>query len=240
MNRTTIVLLCVGALVIIGIVGLSLAPSDEVRRVGAAASALAPLATFATVLTAVVGWTAAARAAGDEARRTEREKRDVQNAAHRSQLRARLLRCWGIIDEAVGIKPYQPDVVEHFISEAERVYWDPPTFGAFSFREQELIRTLLDQMRVDNAIASETLADIKASSSEGKVPRREAFGVICESFTSALSALVRVFQLVFNDSATADLIFRRYNQTRERVDAGYAREHVAFTKEDVVGSLGEV
>lgn len=239
MNATTIILFSVGALVIVGLVGLSLAPSDVVRRVGAAAAALAPLATFVTVLTAVVGWTSAARAAGDEARRTEREKRDFQNAAHRSQLRARLLRCWGIIDEAVGVKPYQPDVIERLISEAEGAYWDPPTFGAFSFQEQELIRTTLDQMRVDNVIAIKMLSGISALSSEGKTPRREAFAAICESFTSSLSALVRLFQLVFDDTATADAILRRYNQTRQRVDAWYEREHLPLTKEDVVGGSDE-
>ena len=63
-------------------------------------------------MAAALGWIVSARLAGEEARKTEAAKRRIADAAHRDFVRARLDRVWAIVEEAVGVKPYQPDVVE--------------------------------------------------------------------------------------------------------------------------------
>jgi hypothetical protein len=155
---------------------------------------------------------------GDEARRTEREKRDVANAAHRDLVRARINRVWGIIDEAVGVKPYQPAVVELFIAETETLYWRTETFQAFSPAEHDLIRRALDRARLDNALTMSAITEDALRQS-----RKSQTDVIREYFQASLAALEIVFRDVFGDDALAEQIARRYREGAEWVALIYSR-----------------
>jgi hypothetical protein len=192
---------------------------DVLKHVSDVAAALGPVLTFLTVVAAAAGWIVTARLSGEEARRTEREKRDVANAAHRDLVRARLDRVWGIIDEAVGVKPYQPDVVELFIIETENLYWKTETFQAFSSAEHDLIRKALDRARLDNALTMRAITE-DALRQSGK----SQTDVIREYFQGSLAALETVFRDVFNDAELADEVARRHQQGAEWVALMYSRQ----------------
>jgi hypothetical protein len=188
-----------------------MAPPDFVSHLARVGNAVGPFAVFLTVLTAAIGWIVGARAAGEETRKTEREKRASSREAHRGLLRARLLRVWGIIDEAVGVKPYQPDIVERFIAEAEEIYWRVDTFASFSESEQQEIRGLLDTARLDNMISRKM---IDAREKDGADFRE----IVWDCFLSPLDSLSRVFADVFHDDNTAARIRLRYEETAELVE----------------------
>jgi hypothetical protein len=116
---------------------LSFASPAVLKHLTHVANTLSPFAPFFMVLAAGIGWFVAARLNGAEARRTEREKRDVANKAFRGHVEARLARVWAVIDEAVGVQPYQPTVVEQFISDVEELCWrGETTFDAFARNER--------------------------------------------------------------------------------------------------------
>lgn len=200
--------------------------SDKfLARLSAVTSALAPLGALLAVIVAAIGWSAAARAAGEQSRSTEREKREIAYEAHRGLLRARLLRVWGIVDEAVGfIKPYQPNVIEQFTKDAEDVYWDVNTFAAFTAKEQALVRHALDRVRVDNSITMQMLQD-ETAQAHGSRRSRET---VSEAFLTSLDALENVFREVLRDADFADAIRSRYENTHARVAASYERERDAL------------
>lgn len=197
---------------------LWLAPPNILKHVTDVSAAIAPVLTFLTVVAAALGWIVAARLAGEESRKTENAKRRIADAAHRDLVRARFDRVWGIIDEAVGVKPYQPDVVERFIAETEELYWKTETFQAFSSAEHDLIRKALDHARVDNALTLSAITE-DALKRSGKTRT----DVIREYFQTSLEALEIVFRDVFDDSELAEEIARRHQEGADWVAHMYSR-----------------
>lgn len=197
---------------------LWLEPPDILKHVADVATAVGPVLTFLTVVAAALGWIVSSRLAGEESRKTDDAKRRIADAAHRDLVRARLDRVWGIIDEAVGVKPYQPDVVELFIVETENLYWKTETFQAFSSAEHDLIRKALDRARLDNALIMRAITKDELQQS-GK----SQTDVIREYFQTSLAALEAVFRGVFGDAELADKIAHRHQQGAEWVALMYAR-----------------
>jgi hypothetical protein len=196
-------------------------PPDVLKHVADVASAVAPILTFLTVVAAALGWIVSARLAGEEARKTEEAKRRIADAAHRDLVRARLDRVWGIIDEAVGVKPYQPDAVEDFIAETEHLYWKVETFQAFTDAEHRLIREVLDRARLDNALTMRATTE-DALKKSGK----SETDVIREYFQTSLASLEDVFRNVFRDDELADKIARRHKDGAEWIGLMYQRPNL--------------
>lgn len=211
-----------GGIVLISVVATCALWSESpniLKHVTNVAAALSPIFTFLTVVVAATGWVVSARLSGEEARRTERAKQAVADAAHRDFVRARLERVWGIIDEAVGIKPYQPLVVERFIAETEDLYWKPETFQPFTQPEHNLIRLALDRARLDNALTSNAITDEQLAQTG-----RTRTDVIREYFIESLRTLETLFRDVFNDAALTDTIARSRARSEEWVEL--TRQHM--------------
>ena len=163
--------------------------------------ALAPGLTFFAVLVAAIGWYVTAWRNGVEARRTEREKREIANEAVRDLVRARLKRIWEVIREAVSSdKPYNPDSIDYFLDEIQKNYWKVDTFAAFSRDEHALIRRALDDCQLDNNIATRMVE------SNGWNPG--------ECFLRSLAALGPIFRDVFGDEELGAQIERTHDDVK--------------------------
>lgn len=189
-------------------------PADVLKHVADVAGAIAPALTLLAVIAGVTGWSLSARFAGEESRRTEGEKRSAANQAHRGLVRARLKRVWAIVDEAVGIKPYQPDVVEDFVAQTEELYWRVDTFAAFSEAEHEKIRNVLDRCRLDNNLARRRL---EQNPEDADLVKREYF-------LQSLDDLEVTFRDVFADQELANAIRHRAEWARQIIAVRRERE----------------
>lgn len=223
-NRNIVI---VSLLLLAAIIALSTAPDALVHRLAAATTALAPLGTFAAIAIAVVGWRAAAQAAGEEARRTEREKRETADAAHRGLVRARIWRLWSAIDGFVGVRPYEPALLEHFVGDLETAYWQVDTFRAFSESEHELIRMAFDTIRLDNSVAF----GMAQEAAREKVPGERPRDIIREAFITSLEAIATVFGEVYMERKLADVVTARHDHVRGLVDHARALQRQAATRD---------
>jgi hypothetical protein len=195
---------------------LSLSPA-AVKQIAKAAGALSPLVPLLAALVVVIGSIVVALLNGVEARRTERDKRDLANKSFRDHVEARLARVWAVTDEAVGVKPYQPDVIENFIADVEELYWKGETaFAAFTREERNLIEDAINTCRQCNILARDWDAQYNSRSNE--LPRDAG---IQERFSTSMVALEQVFREVFFDWDLAGRIMRTYETTQTYVTALY-------------------
>jgi hypothetical protein len=177
---------------------LSFASPAVLKQLTHVANTLSPFAPFFTVLAAAIGWYAAALFNGEQARRTEREKREIANEAVRGRMRDRIKRMWGAIRQAVSSeKPYDPGSIKDFLgsikfflNEIQNFYWELDTFAAFTPSKRDLLRKALDYCQLDNQKATRTAYD----------PENWNPG---ECFRQSLAALEPVFRVVFGDEKIA-------------------------------------
>jgi hypothetical protein len=177
---------------------LSLASPAVLKYLTHVADTLSPFAPFFTVLAAGIGWYAAALFNGQQARQTEREKRDATNEAVRGLVRARLKRILEVIREAVNSeKPYIDyfHSINYFLEEIQKIYWNVDTFAAFWPAEHDLILEALDDCRLDNQIATR-IVNNSESWDHGNC------------FQRSLAALGPVFRKVFRDEKLEELVQR--------------------------------
>ena len=197
---------------------LSLSPT-AIKQIAKVAAALSPLVPLFAVLVAAIVSIVVALLNGVEARRTERDKHDLANKSFRERVEPRLARVWAVIDEAVGVKPYQPDVIENFITDIEELYWKgEPGSAAFTREERNLIEDAINTCRQCNILARDWADQYYSKSND--LPLDAG---IKERFWNSMVALELVFREVFFDWDLAGRIMHTYETTQNYVAALYAR-----------------
>lgn len=192
-----------------------------ISHVHTVAESIAPLATLLAVVVAAIGWGEQAKFNGREARATAKTQaeltqaavdnvREAHNNAHRGYLRMRVIRCWGMLYEGTGVKPYNADKITQLNEAAEEAFWQQETFAAFSYDAQGKLQEVFDAIRVDvfllnSAIekynereeASEVVKELLSEIGPSNTPKKP---VPINYFQRTLFAFESIFTDVFPDA----------------------------------------
>jgi len=188
-------------------------------------NALAPWATFLTILVTATGWSVSARAQESANRRLQEEKDLRADRATRRSMRAKLIGLYGIAEEAIlaGVKPFQPATFNEILRAFEDRFGKDDVAAAFSELEYDRLLNLIGRSQLD--------LNVFNSMSKEKLERHEYHNVRRESFVSTLAAVGEAFADVFSDAEFARKAGDRVQQTRAIIDHYYTRESARFDRD---------